>query len=240
MYYFKLTVYFIWMVIFSSFSLIYALIRRGSGVVNAHYGYYFSKTTLGLIGVKVRFEGVENLNGPKPFIIMANHQSGMDVAIFGKLMPKNAVVIGKKELIWVPIFGLFFWAAGNPMIDRKKHIKAVAGLSEALHALKEKGESIWIFPEGTRNRSEDPMLPLKKGGFHMAIAAQVPIIPIVCSALKPIFDAKKRHFKNGTLTIRVLPPISTVGKTEKDVGALVEYTRNEMVKAHLSLPTIVS
>ena len=78
---------------------------------------------------------------------------GLDMATFGTVYPQRTIVIGKKEVKWIPFFGIFYVAAGNIMIDRNKTAKAVAGLKETVDIIRNKKVSIWIFPEGTRNRT---------------------------------------------------------------------------------------
>lgn len=116
------------------------------------------------------------------------------------------------------------------MIDRKRTHKAVAGLSQAVQAVQKKGVSIWIFPEGTRNRGTG-LLPFKKGAFHMAVQAGVPIVPMVGEPLSPFVDWKKKTMKGGTYRIKILPPIKTQGLSENEVEKLANDVRNKMLEA---------
>ncbi len=97
-------------------------------------------------------------------------------------------------------------------------------------ALRQDGVSIWIAPEGTRNHGTG-LLPFKKGAFHMAIAAQVPIVPIVCAPLGPLIDWKRRIFGPGALPMRILSPIPTTGLTEADLADLSDRVRSAMLAA---------
>ncbi|KAF9198926.1 1-acylglycerol-3-phosphate O-acyltransferase, partial [Podila verticillata] len=90
---------------------------------------------------------------------------------------------------------------------------------------------IWIFPEGTRSRLDTAdLLPFKKGAFHLAIQAQLPILPIVAEGYSHIYDSARRSFPGGELEIRVLEPIPTIGMTADNVNELVERTRNVMLQ----------
>lgn len=94
-------------------------------------------------------------------------------------------------------------------------------------------QSVFIFPEGTRSYYDHPdMLPFKKGAFHLAVQAQVPIIPVVVANYSNVLNVKQKLFRPvGTIPIRILKPIETKGKTKDDVDALLEEVREVMMKA---------
>ena len=180
--------------------------------------------------MRLRIEGRSHLDPAVPSVVLFNHQSAFDVASMGALVQEHSVVIGKKELIWIPCFNLLFVAAGNILIDRKARTRAISGLDRAVAVLRRDGVSIWIAPEGTRNRGEG-LLPFKKGAFHMAIAAQVPVVAVVCASLTPIINWKRHIFGPGLLPIRVLDPVPTTGLTDADVEILSARVRAAMLAA---------
>ncbi|MCH6579129.1 MAG: 1-acyl-sn-glycerol-3-phosphate acyltransferase, partial [Nitrospinae bacterium] len=114
---------------------------------------------------------------------------------------------GKKELLWIPMLGPMFKAAGVIFIDRSNRAKAIEALKPAVQALRE-GMSLAIAPEGTR--SPTPRLgPFKKGAFHIAMQAGVPIVPIV---FRNALDALPRGglvVRPATIEAVVLPPVDT-------------------------------
>jgi 1-acyl-sn-glycerol-3-phosphate acyltransferase len=197
----------------------------------------FAWGILKIWGMKLEVENEQGLYTTQPCVYTCNHQGAMDVPIFGWIFPTRAVVVGKKELMWIPLFNLFFLAAGNIVLDRQNRSKSVASLGTAVEAVKKRKVSIWIFPEGTRNMSDQPLLPFKKGAFYMAIQAQVPIVPVVASHQKPFFDSKNRVLKGGKIKVRVLPPIETKGMDESQISELSEKVRGKMLEAFLSLAT---
>jgi 1-acyl-sn-glycerol-3-phosphate acyltransferase len=196
--------------------------------MNSYTAGLYSRGALKIARLDVEFENLEDLEKHQPCIYVANHQDMFDMATYGKHLPKKTVGIGKKELLWVPFFGAFFYAAGNVMIDRQNRVSAVSRLSQVVETIKRKGHSIFIFPEGTRNRSQAEFLPFKKGAFYMAIDAQVPVIALVSGKL----DLKLRARK---LKIRVLPPFDTRGYTRDQVDELAEKVRGRMLEAFRSL-----
>ena len=182
------------------------------------YARTLSWVGLKLLGIRVEITGQEHL-AHRPAILVANHQSNYDVMLVGTVYPRRTVVIGKKELLKTPLFGLFFAATGNILIDRADHKQAVAGLDKAVDTLRKRRTSIWVFPEGQRSRGQG-LGPFKKGAFHMAIAAGVPVIPIVCSSTDRVINARAKLAPGGVLKIHILPPVSTEGLTPADAEAL--------------------
>jgi lysophosphatidate acyltransferase len=141
-------------------------------------------------------------------------------------------VIAKKSLLFMSgTFGISLWLAGSFFIDRSAGEKARKAMNVAMMDLKKKRAKLWVFPEGTR-RNTGEIHEFKKGAFYAAIHAQVPIIPVVYSPYKHVFDAEKKLFTAGEIVVNVLPEISTEGLTANDVDALIEKTRNAMIKVY--------
>ena len=130
-----------------------------------------------ILRLRVKAEVSALTDKPHGCVIVANHQSNYDLFVFGNVVPRRTVCIGKKSLKWVPLFGQLFWLAGNVLIDRGNTHKARRSMLTTTETLQHKDTSIWVFPEGTRNLGEE-LLPFKKGAFQMAIAAGVPIVPV--------------------------------------------------------------
>ena len=220
----------LWFLLACAAAVLMAPFRWGDRRLNRDVAHLLSWGMLRCAGVRLCIDGREHLDPAVPSIVLFNHQSAFDVASIGALAHERSVVIGKKELIWIPFFNLLFLAAGNVMIDRKARTLAISGLDRAVDVLRRDGASIWIAPEGTRNTG-DGLLPFKKGAFHMAIAAQVPLVPIVCASLRPIIDWKQQIFGPGVLPVRILAPVPTAGLTEADVEAVSAQVRQSMLSA---------
>lgn len=224
----------VWFLICSFLGTLLAIVRWGNTNNNRIASNIYGWLILKIFGIQLDVEGIEHLDSTQPRVYVANHQSGLDLATFGSIFPKNTLLIGKKQLAWVPIFGLYFMAAGNILIHREKRTKAVQSLAEAVRAIRERKVSIWIFPEGTRSGGRG-MLPFKRGAFYLAVQAGVPIVPLVCEPLSPFFDWKKKEAHSGRLRIRILPPIDIrefgEAKETNKMDSLVEKVRSEMEKA---------
>jgi len=207
-----------------------ALIRWRNPENNYLFGYVYGRVARAIMGIHVYLEGAEYLD-VRPSIFVVNHQSGLDLAIHSRTFPRGTVIIAKKEIRYVPVFGLMFEAFGNVLIDRGDRKNALSGLNAAVLEMKKKNLSAWIFPEGTRNGTGEGLLPFKKGAFYMAIQSGSPVVPIVCSRLTRLVDVKRKFARSGNMVIRVLPPIETKGMLKDQVEKLLETTRAQMLVA---------
>ncbi|HSD09544.1 MAG TPA: HAD-IB family hydrolase [Candidatus Binatia bacterium] len=160
-----------------------------------------------IAGVDLRVQGEGYLWSHRPAVFIFNHQSAIDMLLLCKLLRRDFIGIAKKEVKSNPIFGPVFTLAGVVFIDRANHEQAIRALEPAVEALRQ-GLSIAIAPEGTR--SPTPKLGrFKKGAFHLAMTAQVPIVPIV---FKNALDALPKHamfVRPATVEAVVHKPIPT-------------------------------
>ncbi len=181
-----------------------------------------------LSGIDLRVEGEENLWSDRPAVFIFNHQSGLDPILMAKLLRRDLTGVGKKELQRNPIFGPIFTAAGAVFIDRADRAKAIEGLKPAVQALRE-GRSLMIAPEGTRSLT--PRLgAFKKGAFHIAMQAGVPIVPVV---FRNVLDALPRNavvVRPATVEAVVLPPVETAGWKREDLDEEIRAIRESYLE----------
>ncbi|MEX2584589.1 MAG: lysophospholipid acyltransferase family protein [Gemmatimonadota bacterium] len=215
----------------SAYGAAIALVRRDRSLVAHDYARALVRLIRPAMGVRVEVEGAERLERASPCIYVANHQSIFDVPILAAFYPPNTVVIGKKELRSIPFFGWLYVRTGNVLIDRSSNPDAVQRLRGAEAAIRERNVSVWIFPEGTRGEGHGQLLPFKKGAFYMAVAAQAPLVPIVVSPLRRLYDIRGRKITPGTVQVRVLKPIETRGLNEQSVPELIRRTHGAMQHA---------
>lgn len=201
----------------SLFGTIYALIRgrhpSSVSVVAKQFGALHR-----LLGLTLITRQPEALN--RPAIYIGNHQNNYDMVTIASMVPERTVSIGKRSLIWIPFFGLVYWATGNIFIHREKRSSAINTMNQVGKIIQEKQISIWMFPEGTRSRGRG-LLPFKSGAFHTAIAAGVPIVPIVCSTTHNKIDLNRAN--NGIVICEQLAPIETTSYTRDNVKELIEH-----------------
>ncbi len=177
-----------------------------------------------ILGIRMNVIGRENMV-PGPAVIIGNHQSNFDPLLQGPVYPKNAVIIGKKELSKIPLWGRLFFASNNIMVDRYGTGKKSSAVDLSIERLQNDDCYIWIFPEGTRSQG-GRMNRFKNGAFRMAVGAQVPIIPMITKPYREVLDVPNRIAKGGEHEIKILPAYSTEGLTEEDVPELVAHFEN--------------
>ncbi|KAG7663225.1 SLC1 [[Candida] subhashii] len=184
------------------------------------------------MGLKINIKNEHYLKA-LPAICICNHQSALDIFVMGKVFQPGYTVTSKKSLKYVPFLGWFMALSGTFFLDRSRGEKARKVLETALVSLKKEKRALFIFPEGTRSGAEElTMLPFKKGAFHIAKQAGIPIIPVVVSNTSTIFNSRRKIFKGGEINVEILPPVSTAElETNEDVKNLCDKVREDMLEA---------
>ena len=158
-----------------------------------------------LVGTQLDIEGAENLQRPAVFV--SNHESLIDVVLLPAILPRTVKFLAKKELRRIPLWGWGFAATGAILIDRQDPRGAVASIREALKTLP-RGWSVMVFPEGTRSL-DGQMRPFKKGAFHMAMQAGLPVVPIGLCGARDIVRKDGWLIRPGKVYVTVGKPISS-------------------------------
>lgn len=203
---------------FGVFGLLYCLIRP-TNPSNTYAIARFYSLGLNILNIDFKIFNKERLDIQGTGVYISNHQHNLDVFPMGRIVPKRTVSMGKKQILWIPFFGLTYWLSGNILINRGNKRKAWATMDGAIRALTKENTSIWIMPEGTRSQGRG-VQKFKKGAFYTAIKAKVPIIPVAVSSYHKNLDLKK--WQPGKLIVSVLPPIDTKDLSENDMIPLME------------------
>jgi putative phosphoserine phosphatase/1-acylglycerol-3-phosphate O-acyltransferase len=162
---------------------------------------------LALAGVSLNVTGEENLWSHRPAVFIFNHQSSIDVAVIGSLVRRDLTGVAKVEASRDPRFAPIGYVTDVVYIDRSNSKQARAALQPAVDRLKS-GTSIAIAPEGTR--SPTPRLNrFKKGAFHLAMQAGVPLVPVVIRNAGDVMWRGSLVIRPGTIDVTVLEPIPT-------------------------------
>ena len=176
----------------------------------------------GLAGIDVEVTGAEHLVSSRPCVFVFNHQSKFDVPVLMKLLRGGFTGVAKKEAASIPLWGQLFRIADVAFVDRGDTRKAREALQPAVDTLRDERISLVIAPEGTR--SSTPRLgPFKKGAFHIAMQAGVPMVPIVIHNAGQIMWRGAQTLRGGTVEVTVLPPIDT---SEWSVDTLSEHVQD--------------
>ncbi|SPQ26055.1 4d3f92ab-d368-43e3-b5b8-71a3243ab1ce [Thermothielavioides terrestris] len=177
-----------------------------------------------------------HLDNIRPAVFIGNHQTELDVLMLGCMFPKYCSVTAKSSLKKTPFLGWFMSLSGSIFINRSNTHDAREAMRGAADEIRNKRQSVYMFPEGTRSYAKEPMLlPFKKGAFHLAVQAQVPIVPVVVANYSHIFWIKGLVFKSGRIPCKVLDPIPTTGLTAADVDELTRSTRELMLRELIDL-----
>jgi 1-acyl-sn-glycerol-3-phosphate acyltransferase len=135
-------------------------------------------------------------------------------------------ILYKAELRNVPLMKTVFDVGGFVPVDRVDHEKAMASLARGAASLRA-GNSFLIFPEGTRSRT-GALLPFKKGGFIMAIQAQVPIVPVAIVGGRDAMRKGSPWVRPVHVSVRIGRPVPTAGLTLAQRDELVARLRAEV------------
>lgn len=161
--------------------------------------------------------GRENLPSEGPVLYVATHKSVFDIVILLTLIDSPTLFIGKKEVADMPFVHKWFDALGCIYIDREDKKQALKSIMQGIQELRN-GQSIVLFPEGTRNMSNE-INHFKEAGFRLATKSQVPIVPIALSNTYKIFEEKKRIQKT-KVVVHIGQAIETKDLTKEELTSL--------------------
>ena len=163
---------------------------------------------------------------------MANHQSGFDILIVLAYLDTYFAWIAKQELFNIPVFGNALAKTGSIAIDRKNFVRAMRSIHDAARRIRE-GKSVMTFPEGTRSM-DGQIHPFKKGVFHLALQAGVPIVPVTIIGSGEIMPTKSLRVHPGKVILVIDKPIDVTGYTEETVDELLNRVY-DVVASHYYL-----
>ncbi len=191
----------------------------------------WSKTLLFLAGIDIEVRGLENIPRDKAVIFMPNHQGHWDYPILYRSLPRRFAFVAKKELFSVPFLGKYMLNAGNISIDRQAGRAAHETLYKVNDAIKA-GESVLIFPEGTRTW-DGTVGEFKRGSFHVAFETGAPIVPV---AIQGSFEIMKRHswlVNPGRVSVAIGKPMylefASAHVTKADYQAAMEAVKSNII-----------
>ena len=189
---------------------------------------WWSSAVLWAAGIKVHVHGMGNAATGEPHIFASNHVSWFDVPALAKILPRYKFV-AKAELFKVPIFGRGMRIIGMIEIQRENRKAAFGAYDVAAEKIRS-GSSVVVFPEGTRGHAY-PLRPFKKGPFVLAVAAGVPIVPVIVHGTIEIMPKGSFWVQPGTIDVHLLEPVSTTGVDYEHREALMQAVRTRMADA---------
>ena len=179
---------------------------------------------LEIIGVKLRVLNPERLKGPALFLVQ--HISFVDVLYVPAILPPETTFVIKEDLAKIPVFGWAIRAGGAVLLPRGQSAEAISRLNTAV-ARRAPGQSLAIFPEGTRGYTGE-LLPFKRGAFHVALAARLPVVVIGAAGPERLMPKGGWILRPGRVTVAVSEPISTEGWALETLAEHMEECRAVM------------
>lgn len=186
--------------------------------------YFWPPVVLPLLQSRVTIHGLGHIKTGQSYLIMANHNSFIDIPVLFKSIPFYTYFIAKKELKKIPLLGWYIKASGMIFIDRQDKTKSIESIAQA-GKLVENGKSVIIFPEGTKSK-DGKIAPFKKGGFHLAEQAGVPILPVKIEGARKVWPNKKPfQLGRGKIEVKIGVPVEAKELEEKTIGERAIYLR---------------
>lgn len=193
--------------------------RRTRGFL--YFGRLWMKVYMPLIGCPVRKKGLEYFAPGQTYVVVCNHNSLIDVPVTSAEIPGVNKTLAKASLAKVPLFGVLY-RIGGILVDRSSEASRKQSVVEMKNALS-LGIHILLYPEGTRNRTDEPLKNFYDGAFALAIDTQTPLLPSLLFHTKKILPVGKKFFAwPHRIDYHFLPPLPTTGMTRDDIPAFKE------------------
>lgn len=173
-----------------------------------------------MIGMKpvIKYKG-ERFDKHANYIVVANHASYIDVPFIFRSVPFFVRPLAKAELAKVPLFG-YLYRQVAVLVDRSDNKSKAHSIQKLRRALTREG-SIFIFPEGTFNETEEPLKAFYDGAFRLALQTNTPILPVIFpDAVNRWHYSGALQWKPGKITAIFLPPVSVAEFEPNDLAGL--------------------
>jgi len=211
----------VWSAVWISCALLVAAFR-GPGPALAMARRVWAPGLLAVAGARLRVSGLEALDPARPYLIVANHQSWIDVPALVRALPVPLHFLAKRELAAVPLLGWYIRAMGMVFVERGARRRAAGSVAQA-GALLAAGRTVVSFPEGTRSR-DGRLRPFKSGAFGAAIAAGTPVLPVALVGAGAVLPAGGFRVRPGTIEVRIGAPIDPAPFAPDDRAGLARAT----------------
>ncbi len=179
-------------------------------------------------GLDIRTTGEEHLWSHRPAVFIFNHQSATDALIISRLLRHDFTSVAKQEMKSNPLVGTALGAVGTVFIDRSNKNKAIEAMQPAVDSLKG-GTSFAIAPEGRRSLGYN-LGPFKKGAFHIAMQAGVPVVPIVIANSSDSMPKSGNIVRPAAIDVTVLPPVDTADWTKETIDQHIDDIRQMFLR----------
>lgn len=175
-------------------------------------------------GVRLRVTGTEHVDPSTSYVVISNHQSTFDIMAHFLALPIPIRFLAKQELFRVPLLGWALRRLNMVPVDRFAGRTVYAEVEQNAATTVAHGNSIIVYPEGTRTRDGD-LLPFKNGAFFIAVHTGLPILPTTIAGSFEAWLPRAKIIKGGTITVAISAPVTTRGVAINDTSQLREEIR---------------
>jgi 1-acyl-sn-glycerol-3-phosphate acyltransferase len=177
---------------------------------------------LPLAGIRLIIKGKEKFKQGENYVVVCNHNSFMDVPVTSPGIPGANKTIAKIEMAKLPLFGIIY-RRGSVLVDRKSEESRLKSYTYMKRVL-DMGLHMCIYPEGTRNKTDQPLKEFKDGAFRLAVETKKAIVPAVLFNTKKVLPQHKGfYFWPSKIEMHFLDPIPTSDLAKEDVKQLREH-----------------
>lgn len=217
----------LWTIICITASLLVLLVTFNNKLMLVMARIIWAPGILFILSSKIIVSGLENIEKGKPYVLMSNHLSYLDIPSLFKVLPTNLHFVAKKSLRKIPFLGWYMRATGMIFINRGNNSEAQKSLTEAAELIK-KGKTVLIFPEGTVS-ADGEISRFKKGGFNLALQSGVEILPLSIKGTNAVWPTDTNtKFKKGLITINIGVPLSLAGRDYNQLNEIMVSVKNEV------------
>jgi len=214
--------------LFPFFILPFLLGERLGGIIAYAFIKVWAFVFSVLTQIRYRTVGRRKIDPRQTYIYVCNHNSYLDTPGMVLALPGQFRPLGKIEMKKAPIFG-WFYPYLVVMVDRRSAESRRRSIVEMKHKLR-RGISIFIFPEGKMNRTDQPLTEFYDGAFRIAIETQTPVLPMVMLNTRRLLPRGEWTMRPGTVTTFFLDPIPTTGLTLENLPALKRQVYDVMLE----------
>lgn len=219
-------------IVIPAYLVIFSFMSVNKAPFSAHkVSRFWAKLLFICFFIKIDIKGMEFIKPEQAYVFVCNHRSQLDIPLFARACVNTFRFLSKIEVTRIPLIG-YVVKRLYITVDRKSKDDRAKSMIKMQDSLLREKISVVLFPEGTRNRTSEPLIGFKDGAFRLAIETQLPI------AILAIFNSgnfspanKFLQLRPGILKAAWLEPISTIGMTFADIPRLKEEVRQKLSEA---------
>lgn len=185
-----------------------------------------------IAGTKLTVIGEENVPKEEPVLYVLNHRGYFDILLTYTRVPRPTGYVAKKEMLKYLTLTKWMKNLYCEFMDRSDLRKGMESINNCAEKIK-KGISIAIFPEGTRNKSDEPLLEFHKGSFKIAEKTGCKIVPVVLNNTSAVFEDQFPRLKKQHVVLEYLPAVDVAAMDREEKKQLCDMVRAQMEEAYI-------